>query len=117
MQTEILEPNPETHLKVYAVWFDMIWTDSRSRWHGDLLNDPRVVHYWDRDKLLGRWYANHSKQGQGDEVWWDTYLLYGPGSRWQEGPDQLVSSGSTILDTRRELKASLAPFLPGTPRR
>jgi hypothetical protein len=113
VQTEIVERYPKADLKVYAVWFDMIWTDSRSRWPGDILKDPRVVHFWDEDKAVGRWYASHSGHRN---VWWDTYLLYGPESRWQENPSQLISMGSTILDARPELKASLLPFVRPAPR-
>lgn len=116
MQNEILEKNPQAGLKVYAVWYDMIWTDSRRRWPGDALDDLRVVHFWDEEKAVGRWYGSHPQYGKGDSVWWDTYLLYGPESRWQESPSHLIKIGSTILEARNELAANLRPLLRPAPR-
>jgi len=42
VQREILEKNPNAKLKVYAVWFNMLASDDRSRWPQGLFSDPRV---------------------------------------------------------------------------
>ena len=111
MQRDILEKHPDVPLRVYAIWFDMILTDSRLLWPKRLLDDPRVLHFWDEGKLLGQWYGEHPNYGAGDGVWWDTYLLYGPESVWTDEPSDLVNLGYTIYATREELRQSLAGTL------
>ena len=99
-------------MRVYAVWFNMIWFDSRERWPGDVLDDPRVLHFWDERRLVGDFYGAHPDYGAGDSTWWDTYLLYGPEATWEEAPTHLLGMGATILDTRHDLERLLRPFLP-----
>jgi len=43
------------------------------------VSDPRALHYWDGQGLLGRQYR---AQLSLSEDAWDVYLLYGPTSRW-----------------------------------
>ena len=75
MQREILEKNPNAKLKVYAVWFNMLASDDRSRWPQDLFSDPRVVEYWDDRQVLGTWYAGHPDyEDYPGPVLWDAYL-------------------------------------------
>ncbi len=111
MQQEILEKHPESDLKVYAVWFNMVFMDRRAAWSARLMRDPRVAHFWDKDKLLGSWFAANSHYGAGEGVWWDTYLLYDRQSRWDDEPSHLINVGSTILRTRDALTESLIPLM------
>ena len=112
MQKEILEKNPNSKLRVYAVWFNMLPTDSRSRWKwtGDVISDPRVVHIWDENKALGRWFAKHLGEKEGNIVW-DAYFLYGDKAHWESDPAPLISSGSTINKSRDEMKKDILPLL------
>jgi len=105
----ILETNPELDLAVYAIWFDMVATDSRRRWPSEVLEDERVTHFWDEEKVIGRWYGRHPDYGDDPElVIWDTYYLYGPGSTWAEdGPTELESWGYTIVESREKLRRDL----------
>jgi hypothetical protein len=36
----------------------MLAGDSRSAWDSNVLNDPRVIEYWDSDRIAGKWFAD-----------------------------------------------------------
>ena len=118
MQKEILEKQPDADVRVYAVWFSMLESDSRPSWPPDVLTDPRVTHLWDEERVLGRWYAQDLKLkmwSRSLNTWadalWDAYLLYGPEARWTSGPQPLIGWGTSIMETREELRSKLNPLL------
>ncbi|HSR67597.1 MAG TPA: hypothetical protein VLU25_06615 [Acidobacteriota bacterium] len=110
MQTEILEEHPEEELEVYAVWFNMLSSDSRSGWPEDLLTDPRVQHFWDESRIAGLWYGENVTKKQQGHVEWDAYFLYGSDAVW-DGEAEMISWGRTIVSTRAELKENLTRLL------
>lgn len=83
-----------------------------------VLNDPRVIHFWDRGRTVNQFFATSvSLEGPersslnnlyGGAIWgqfiWDVYLLYGPDAVWNDVPDHLLSSGYPILSTRVALR-------------
>ncbi len=110
MQDEILEPHPEADIAVYAVWFNMLFTDQRSRWDEDLLSDDRAIHFWDEPKEVGSWYARQGAYPFGT-VAWDIYFLYGREAVWTESPEPLVSSGFPVIGQSAALMEALQPYL------
>ena len=103
----VLEPNADADIAVYAIWFDMFPGDRRQAWQKDLMDDPRVVHYWDADRLVGRWFKQHVwPEAPGGSITWDTWFLFGPDAVWDETPAPLFDKGRTIIATRDELKKS-----------
>jgi hypothetical protein len=121
VQRELLEKYPTANLRVYAVWFDMLASDSRAKWPSTLLADRRVIHRWDDPKAIGTWYAPRtaamrlqltadSRWGGGD-VLWDSFLLYGADSRWDDAPSGLIHWGRTIVAGRETLKADFERLL------
>lgn len=110
MQENILDPNPEADLVVYAIWFNMLVMDHRSRWDDGLLTDDRVIHFWDEPREVGRWYAEQGIYPFGT-VAWDIFFLYGPEAGWDEVPAPLLSSGFTIIAQRSKLADAIAPFM------
>lgn len=120
MQKEILEKYPDGKAKVYAVWFSMIASDSRSRWKwtAGVLNDPRVIHMWDEKKIIGQWFATQTKTWGNDanvlgadDVVWDTFFLYGSDAEWKDTLAKPISLGSTIDKEQEKLKSSIFPLL------
>ncbi len=118
MQKEILEKQPDADVRVYAVWFSMLESDSKPSWPREALTDPRVTHLWDEGRVLGRWYAQDLKLKLWSmtlQTWtdalWDAYLLYGPEARWTSGPRPLVGWGTTIMESRDELRTNLESLL------
>lgn len=110
-QKEILDKHPGEKLRVYAIWFNMLPSDDRSRWPEGLFHDPRVVEYWDEQLIVGAWFGRHPDYLDGNEVLWDSYLLYGPESRWTDRPSHRVSWGYTIVRTRKQLQRDLESLL------
>jgi hypothetical protein len=114
VQNELLEKHPTAGLQVYVVWFSMIATDARAawRWTGNVMSDSRVVHFWDDQKVVGRWFAQQETPAQIDAgIVWDTYFLYGPEAEWVAKPEPLISSGATVLDEYDTLDKNLRPLL------
>ncbi len=109
MQQDILDKNPSAHLRVYAIWFNMLLGDSRAGWDGGGLTDPRVVHLWDEQKLVGDWFAGQVTHSPGTV--WDAYFLSGPQARWDSQPPPFLSWGGPIIGKRTQLQASIAPLL------
>jgi hypothetical protein len=120
----LLEPNGRAPVAVYATWFKMYPGDARDRWRPGLLADPRVAHFWDEPRSIGRLFfgrlpriAGRAAPGtvavEGD-VLWDAYLLYGRDASWDgdDTPPDPISWGRTILLTqetfRREFLSVLA---------
>ena len=95
---------------MYAIWFNVLPRDRRSRWSKDHFNDERVLEYWDTNKLLGTWYRDHLP-GQYGLVAWDIYALYGPEAHWAKSPSHLVSWGRTIFAAREQLAAEVDGLL------
>ena len=92
----------------------MVATDKRDYWDGSLIDDPRVTHFWDEAKRIGRWFGAHPDYGNGSAVWWDTYLLYGPDASWEQDPSDLISMGHTVLMTRDDLLRDLERLETGS---
>jgi hypothetical protein len=106
VQDEILAKNNTPNLRVYAIWFDMLFGDDRSKWDGDGMVDPRVVHLWDEQKSVGNWYSANVTHHE--KTTWDFYALYGPGAR---DLSALVAMGGTIIGDHDQLAASIRPLL------
>lgn len=112
MQQEILAAYPSANLRVYAVWFNMFPGDSRNRWDGAGLVDPRVIHLWDDQKLVGSWFS--AQLTHREEPTWDFYALYGPDATWTGDLPPALATGGTIIGRRDRLLAGVQQVL-GTP--
>lgn len=110
MHQEILAKSPAPELRVYAVWFNMLFGDSRGAWDGDGMNDPRVVHLWDEQKAVGDWYSANVTRNPGTT--WDFFALYGPDARDLASP---LSQGGTIISQREKLATAIRPLIGGGP--
>ncbi len=115
MQKEILDQYPEADLRVYAVWFDMLLGDDRSKWPADVLTDSRVREYWDEDRVAGLWFAKNVPEHSFGPITWDAYLLYGPQAQWETIPGPLIDFGRTIIAKRNSLKAEVVKLIGPAP--
>lgn len=100
---------PSAHLRVYAVWLPMLWTDNRALWDGRNMPDARVMHFWDGERVVGQWFAEQVEGYQG--VVWDAYYLYGPEAVWETLPAPLAGSGGTIYAERERLETQVMELL------
>ena len=87
----------------------MLWSDNRIFWNGTNMPDSRVTHYWDGERIVGRWFAGQVEGYEG--VAWDAYYLYGPAATWDDHPTPLAGSGSTIYANRETLQTQMRALL------
>lgn len=113
MRQNILEKHPAAELKVYAVWFSMLPSDSREGWDASLLDDRRVSHFWDENRRVGTWLAERERSGldYGGPIVWDAYLAFGPNARWGDKLSGLAGSGWPVIGATGQLERDLAPLL------
>lgn len=78
---------------------------------GGVLTDPRVVHFWDENRVVGRWFAQHDPENSDNGIVWDAYYLYGPEAAWDSKPQPLISAGATVRSEADELKNKLLVLL------
>lgn len=109
VQTQILAHYPSAPLRVYAIWLPMLWGDSREKWNGTNMPDPRIMHFWDGDLQLGKWFAKELDASEG--VAWDVYYLFGPEAVWESIPQPMLGSGRTIYAKRQQLKEQVSALL------
>ncbi len=108
-----MEAFPEAELKVYAIWFDVLAGDDRSKWDPTLLNDARVTELWDADGELGNWFPRQDEYSDivHGPLAWDIFFLYGGDATWDRVPQPLVESGSTVIGSREKLRESILPLI------
>lgn len=87
----------------------MLGGDAREDWDGTTMPDPRVIHFWDGELQVGRWFAEKVEGYRA--VSWDTYYLYGPDAVWKTIPSLSAGSGGTIYAERQALKMQLTTLL------
>ena len=110
LHQEILKKNPEAPLRVYAVWEKALPTDSRSEWDSTVLSDPRVVHFWDAERLVSQTIASEGNSAQ-VAGHLDEYFVFGPEGRWDDTPAGLRDAGRNILGRSSQLREALVPLL------
>jgi hypothetical protein len=105
IEQEILEKFPELDMKVYAVWYEMYPGDSKAKFPAakKMMPDARVENFWDNKKAAGRWFKTNIPSDFKKPIQWDVYYLYDSEARWEKTPGPLVSTGRTLLETRKEL--------------
>ena len=86
----------------------MLPGDSRNLVNRKVLNDHRVVNYYDPKRVVGSWFAERTGGG---EIVWDAYFLYGPDASWTDQPGPLVSSGGTVIGSSEDLAAAFGKLV------
>ncbi len=71
-------------------------------------DDPRVVHYWDDQKKVGRFFAGKDPESSDPDVVWDAYYRYAPKAQWLSQPEPLVSKGITVPGRVRLVESRLS---------
>ena len=81
--------------------------DSRAAWDHDVLDDPRVTQLWDGQQLFGRWLETHGG------AFWDTFVVYGPETRWNDEPSGALAQGAPIIGATDALESGVLPLIEG----
>ena len=75
----------------------MLPGDEQAAIPNDLFTDRRVTRYWDNDRTLGTWLADH---GLGEQpILWDAYVLFDGEAVWNDTPQPLAFGDPIIGDT------------------
>lgn len=109
MRSNILVKYPSSDVRVYVVWFNILPGDSRSLVDRKVLNDHRVANYYDPNRVVGSWFAEHIDRAGG--IVWDAYFLYGPDASWTDEPGPLVSSGGTVIGSSQDLAVAFGKLV------
>jgi hypothetical protein len=112
VRENILDRYPSTPLSVYVVWMPMLATDARSEWESSALPDRRVRHYWDEERVVGRWLADQDIGGTGYAgIVWDAFFVFGPDASWDDVPEPLLAAGAPVIGDTEQLASALQPLL------
>jgi hypothetical protein len=91
----------------------MLATDSRGRWSASRLPGANVRQYWDGDRTVGTWLADHDVGGLGyPGVVWDAFFVFGPDAHWIGEPAPLLASGSPVVSETGSLERALRRLGP-----
>ena len=105
-------------IAIYAVWFNVLPSDSRSGWDPTLLTDPRVTHLWDEEGVTGPWFAEQSEAigfSPPGSLVWDAFLLFPTDAQWEEVPSPLIAWGAPVIGHRQSLEDGIVSLLEGHP--
>ncbi len=120
VQTNILDAKPDAAIRVYAIFFEIVIGDKGAKYEVDpheLLDDPRVTHFWDERRLTGRWFDENvtrigKRTGEEGRIEWDTFILYDDRAEWTDEPPHTVSWGRPVIQEKirllRDLEGALA---------
>ena len=86
MREGLLDAYPESDIDVIIVWISMMDSDTAAAVQqiSSIFADKRVHQFFDPTQSVGK--AVAASLGAEGEVSWDTYLFYGPGTKWQALP-------------------------------
>ena len=120
MQSSILDAKPDSNIRVYAIFFEIVAGDKGAKLEVDpreLLDDPRVTLYWDERRVTGRWFDENvtrvgKRTGETNRIEWDAFILYGGADAWADEPPRAVSWGRPVIQEKnrllRDLEGALA---------
>lgn len=96
---------------MYVVWLPTRPTDTAesSEAMSAVIADPRVIQYWDQERVVSEWYKERVDP-DGGYVLYDTYFLYDGNAEWEPAPDTFTRWGGTIFGEREALETALAPL-------
>ena len=94
---------------MYAIWLQMLATDSSQEWDETTMPDARVKHFWDGEREAAQWFAKNVDGYEG--VAWDMYYLYGPDAVWETVPSPLAGSGGTIVREHEKLEMEVSVLI------
>ena len=79
--------------------------------------DPRVNHYWDGQRVAGRWFAENlqaDSQGIVFDAYWDRAFFFTPDAEWAEDGIQGTianSPGFVVIRYWEEFVEMISPYL------
>jgi hypothetical protein len=103
----VLEGLNDEDLRVFVVWGPMLdkETEADAVQATATVADPRAVHFWTDDDEVARLFMQTLGFEDPQELGWDTFSVYGPGTEWSGGappaPDHFMHVGKPLPEERR----------------
>lgn len=96
-------------MRAFVVWEPVLLTDWTRPTTAVLarISDPRVMQFWDRDRLISHAWGEHSRKS----IVWDDISVYAPGTLWQGQAPKSLFRGRTVVQAQDEARAALAQAL------
>jgi hypothetical protein len=90
VRDQVLNNLSRGKFKTYIVWTPVLFGDRRAAAEESLreVPDPRVTHFWDNDKALGKKFGRILELPHGKKFAWDVYLLYDARAYWGDHPPE-----------------------------
>jgi len=90
VRDQVLNNLSRGKFKAYVVWTPVLFGDCREAAEESLreVPDPRVTHFWDNDKALGKKFGHLLELPHGKKFAWDVYLLYDARAYWGDHPPE-----------------------------
>lgn len=110
VQKQILDAYPNLNLEVYAVWVPILRGDKKKRVSraAKTLVDRWVVHYWDGDQQVGKWFRENLTPDYSGKVQWAAFFLYDRDAQWSpSSPPVEEVWGRTIIGQSKKLTQAL----------
>ena len=112
MREHVLDAEPSSELRVYAVWLHQRITDERGEIDESILADPRVTQYWDPEGITGTFFAELDLGGLGAPGFvYDVYYVFAGDARWDKAPGPVAGSGAPAISRGGELLDQLRELL------
>ncbi len=104
VQRYVLDEIDDDRLETFVVWGPMLGEETaEDAPSGSVyLNDPRSTHFWTGEHTLVE--MLQKPIGLEDELAWDVFLVYAPGTEWGETPpvpDYYMHHGKSLPAERR----------------
>jgi hypothetical protein len=96
----------------FILWVGMLKEDNEqiAKEKSEMIKDPRIMQFWDYDRLASRMFANTLRLVKG--MAWDVYLLYSPRMRWENeesAPEPAFWMHQLTSDSSADPKLRLEP--------
>lgn len=79
----MLQSHDDPDLAVYVIWSDQLGAEEHHVPEAaELLDDPRALHYWDAERLVGRAYEDVIGTPMPA---WDVWIVHGREATWGAG--------------------------------
>ncbi len=104
VQENMLEAHAEEKFRMIVIWEPMLPSDGSSRMKPSMLDDERLVQYWDQERVTGKWYTANAKDCPNlGAVAWDAFYVYGADGKWDEVATQPIACGTPVIQAKDEL--------------
>lgn len=115
VQEKLLDANAEEKFRMIVIWEPMLPSDGGSRMKPSILDDERLVQYWDQERVSGKWYTANAKDCRTlGAVAWDAFYVYGAQGKWDDVAAKPIACGTPVIQAKTELAEAFEKMKVGS---